>query len=592
MMKVLGLHYQTHDSGVALVEDGNILFASNEERHSRIKIDDATPLGALKECLRFTRTKPKDIDVIAITGFKPLKNFITFGFQHRAILRHTNFKSLLGLVYHRGKTYHKESGIKAAVKNLLVSTGFPQYFFSDYLRYRKIMKFLKGFKGKIVHIDHHVSHLAGAYYTSGVDDCLCAVIEGFDNENTTVFDVIKDGKITNIASTPWPHSPGIFYRLITLILGYHVLQHPGKITGLAARGDPEVAYDKVKKIMWTDGLQLRLHPMAYTLMTEYLRTNRIPKYFEGFSNEDLSAAFQKRLEDCILELIKKVYDKTKKKYLVMSGGVVANVKLNQRIHELGLFEKIFIHPGMGDAGLALGSALRATDLEMRRRGKKLVPRELDDVYFGPGFSNDRIKISLDKFNLKYTFHKDIEKEIAKLLAKNAVIARFNGRMEYGPRALGNRSILYPATDPSVNDWLNKRLSRTEFMPFAPVTLEEFASKCYKNLKGAEYTAKFMTICFDCTSWMKKNCPAVVHVDGTARPQIIRKKDNHSYYKILEEYRKITGLPSIVNTSFNMHGEPIVCTPEDAIKSFLKGHLDYLAIGNFLVRGPNLSERRS
>jgi carbamoyltransferase len=158
-------------------------------------------------------------------------------------------------------------------------------------------------------------------------------------------------------------------------------------------------------------------------------------------------------------------------------------------------------------------------------------------------------------------------------------------MEYGPRALGNRSILYQTTDKTVNDWLNKRLKRTEFMPFAPVTLREYAGRCYKNIVGAESPSQFMTITFDCTDWMKEHCPAVVHIDGTARPQIIDRDVNPSYYRILDEYRKITGIPSIVNTSFNMHDEPIVCSPADALRSFRDGRLDYLAIGNFLIEHP-------
>jgi carbamoyltransferase len=156
-------------------------------------------------------------------------------------------------------------------------------------------------------------------------------------------------------------------------------------------------------------------------------------------------------------------------------------------------------------------------------------------------------------------------------------------MEYGPRALGNRSILYQATDPTVNDWLNRRLQRTEFMPFAPVTLEEFADQCYVNLDGARDAARFMTITFDCTDWMKKQCPAVVHVDGTARPQIIDKQANPSYHRILEEYRKLTGLPTLINTSFNMHEEPIVRTAEDAIRAYQAAGLDALVLGPFLVR---------
>jgi carbamoyltransferase len=160
-------------------------------------------------------------------------------------------------------------------------------------------------------------------------------------------------------------------------------------------------------------------------------------------------------------------------------------------------------------------------------------------------------------------------------------------MEYGPRALGNRSILSQATDPSVNDWLNKTLHRTEFMPFAPVTLWEFADQCYEHLNGARYPARFMTITVTCTDWMKKHCPAVVHVDGTARPQLLQKETNPSYYRILDEYRKLSGLPSLINTSFNMHEEPIVCSPRDAIRAFKDGGIPYLAIGAFLLRNTSL-----
>ena len=157
-------------------------------------------------------------------------------------------------------------------------------------------------------------------------------------------------------------------------------------------------------------------------------------------------------------------------------------------------------------------------------------------------------------------------------------------MEYGPRALGNRSVLYHAKDPSVNEWLNKRLGRTEFMPFAPATLYEFAEKCYINIKGAEHAATFMTITFDCTDYMKKTSPAAVHIDGTARPQLVHKDINPSFYKIINEYHKLTGIPSVINTSFNMHEEPIVCTPSDAIRAFKLGKLEYLAIGNYIVKG--------
>jgi len=176
----------------------------------------------------------------------------------------------------------------------------------------------------------------------------------------------------------------------------------------------------------------------------------------------------------------------------------------------------------------------------------------------------------------------LERKVAEMLAEGKVVARCTGRMEYGPRALGNRTIMYQPTDPSVNDWLNQRLLRTEFMPFAPVTLWEEQDECYKNLSGAEEAARFMTVVFDCTTKMKETCPAVCHIDGTARPQLIRETDNPSYYRILKEYQAITGLSSVINTSFNMHEEPIVNTAEEGVQAFLSSRLDALILGNHLV----------
>jgi carbamoyltransferase len=237
---------------------------------------------------------------------------------------------------------------------------------------------------------------------------------------------------------------------------------------------------------------------------------------------------------------------------------------------------------MGDEGLAVGAALAQSVSSGQAMATSMGPGELQDVYFGPSYGAKEIESALAEQGTDAEYIPDIERKIAELLAAGSVVARFDGRMEYGPRALGNRSILYQPTDSTVNDWLNRRLKRTEFMPFAPVTLEEFADQCYENLEGARYPARFMTITFDCTPWMKQHCPAVVHVDGTARPQLINRKINLRYYRIVDEYRKITGLPSLINTSFNMHEEPIVCCPADAIRAFKDADLDYLAMGNYLL----------
>jgi carbamoyltransferase len=268
-----------------------------------------------------------------------------------------------------------------------------------------------------------------------------------------------------------------------------------------------------------------------------------------------------------------------------AGGVFANVKLNQRVHELENVRSLFVHPGMGDEGLALGAAFAVNAALSKTVSLRADSLKLTDVYFGPYFSSREIEEAIVREGLNAEYLPDIERRIAELLARGHVVARFDGRMEYGSRALGNRSILYQPTDPTVNDWLNKRLKRTEFMPFAPVTLDDFADQCYENLDGARYPAKFMTITFNCTDWMKQHCPAVVHVDGTARPQLVDEETNPSYARILQEYHKLTGLPCVINTSFNMHEEPIVCTPTDAVRAFNDGGLDYLAMGNYLIDTP-------
>jgi carbamoyltransferase len=298
-----------------------------------------------------------------------------------------------------------------------------------------------------------------------------------------------------------------------------------------------------------------------------------------FPKIDVAAAYQHVLELVACAYVRHYLNTTGATKVVLSGGVVANVKLNQRIRELPGVEKVFIHPNMGDGGCGTGAAL----LEFQSRAELREP--IPNVFLGPEFDDDQIQAPLQRAGLPFTKYSPIEPKIASLIAAGKVVARFNGRMEYGPRALGNRSILYHASEPEVNQWLNQRLGRTEFMPFAPATMYEYRNECYRNVEGGDYAAQFMTLTFDCTDWMKQTCPAAVHVDGTARPQLVTSESNPSFHHVLREYHAITGIPSVINTSFNMHEEPIVCTPDDAIRAFVQGNLDYLAIGPFLVENP-------
>ncbi|MFB3115090.1 MAG: carbamoyltransferase C-terminal domain-containing protein, partial [Nitrospirales bacterium] len=294
---------------------------------------------------------------------------------------------------------------------------------------------------------------------------------------------------------------------------------------------------------------------------------------------DVAAAYQHVLEIVATAYIHHYVEQTEIDTVVLAGGVIANVKLNQRIFEIPGVNHIFVDPNMGDGGCGTGAAFLACRQNLKKRDP------FQNVYFGPDYSDENITKELQAAGLEYQHLQPIEPAVAKLIHEGKVVARFNGRMEYGPRALGNRSILYRASEPEVNQWLNQRLGRTEFMPFAPVTLYEERNRCYYNMEGAEYTSQFMTLTFNCTDFMKQTCPAAVHVDGTARPQLVREEGNPSYYRILKEYFQLSGVPSVINTSFNMHEEPIVNTPHDAIRAFLQGNLDYLAIGDFLVEHP-------
>ena len=294
-----------------------------------------------------------------------------------------------------------------------------------------------------------------------------------------------------------------------------------------------------------------------------------------FSPEDIAAASQKRIEDVIIEFIKDNIKEDAK--IALAGGVFSNVKINQKISELKNIKDIFIYPNMGDGGLAVGCAILSYN-----KHKKFLPRDTESMYLGPKFSNSIILKEIKKKRLKYIKIAYPEKFIAKRLLEGFVVACFQGRMEFGPRSLGNRSILVSATDKSVNEWLNTKLKRTEFMPFAPITLKRCANKMYKNLEKKKLASRFMTITTECTKEAIKISPAAVHIDNTARPQIITIKDNKKVYNILNEYYKISKIPNLINTSFNVHEEPIVCSPNDAVRAFKTSKLDYLYIEDYIV----------
>jgi len=561
-MRILGISALDKDSTVTLVANGKIVAAISEERITRIKQQPWFPFRSVETIFTQYNLKPGDIDRVAF-AFLPADQEWCLRRQRywtsvKFALKHFSLDSVLHILNYSRMMMRWTIHTKI---HLSLIKGLEYYDLLD----------------KLVYVHHHQAHAAAAYLTSGFRECLVVTMDALGSgASGGVYLAKPETGPQLIYQIPFPNSLAIFYQRLTAALGFKPDRHEGKVLGLAAFGNPNTEYTRVRKRFITErGKFFFKDPMnpffEYQLKKKHGR-------------EDVAAVYQRVLEEIVCEFICYYVKKYNQPRVALAGGLFANVKANQRIAELPEVEEIFIHPGMGDVGVGTGAALQvAFDNE------RVPSYHLEDVYLGPEYTDDEIKEALDKYGLKYERVDGIERAVAELLANGSIVGRFHGRMEYGPRALGSRSILVQATDANINDSLNKKLKRTEFMPFAPVILMEDASKCFTSIyrKGL-HAATFMTITFDCSNFMKQAMPAAVHVDGTARPQLITKDINPSYYEIVNEYKKLTGIPGIINTSFNMHEEPIVASPDDAIRSFLEGSLDYLAIGNFLV--PYLSVR--
>lgn len=605
-MKVLGMSPLDKDSTVSLMEDGRMLYAAAEERFTRVKLQDGFPWRALEDALQTTGTAIDEIDSVAypfLSWEEETRLFQRNLSNEREFLEdapNTRTAELLRQAASRVPTRTGSiPGLREPNERMdkgLAKTIAYRLLASDSVISRNVAKrgseewgrtataFHKqwhdelessllelGLGGKLKRVDHHLSHAANAYYTSGFSDALIVTLDGYGSGLAGSISVGRDGQIERLHGVEFPHSLGTFYESVTSGLGMQPSRHEGKVVGLAAYGDPAVLRDVLLARFSIEDGNFKILESNNVFFARMLSTQ--------FPKIDVAAAYQHVLEIVATRYVAHYLRQTGLRNLVLSGGVVANVKLNQRLRELPGVERLFVHPNMGDGGCGTGAALLAFN------GSSARSEPIPDVFWGPCFNEAQLAEALGRAQLPFDHYSPIEPKIAQLIAEGKVVARFNGRMEYGPRALGNRSILYHAREPEVNQWLNQRLGRTEFMPFAPATLYEYRDDYYKNIDGADYAAQFMTVTFDCTERMKRECPAAVHVDGTARPQLVTSTSNPSFYRIISEYYRLTGIPSVINTSFNMHEEPIVCTPDDAIRAFLQGNLEYLAIGNFLVAHP-------
>ena len=595
-MIVLGIN-PGWDSTAALVVDGQVVAAVEEERLSRVKMHLGFPHLAIPEALRVAGIDAADVDRVTFS-------FVDYLAAHPAItqllLREKGFpfdpenplepakmlRSFLSVVREPGVV---KSGFGKA------SSRFTEQNTATYLR--ALAEFGISVE-ELSPVDHHLSHAASAYYCSRFDDCLVVTADGCGDGLSATVSLGRDGEIARLAGSDEDHSAGLLYSSVTSFLGFKAHRHEGKITGLAAYGDPEACAGVFRPCLGiSDDGQSFVCDIADTSWVDsakhltripgrrYYRKTVLNAYEEHYrrnladsSREDVAAGVQARLEEVMVDYLRPILRQTGARKLALAGGVFANVKLNQRLYELEEVDEVYIHPNMGDGGNAVGSALQLA----HEAGENGSTAAMEDVYLGPSFTDAEIEAELRRRGLPLSHQEQIEARIAERIAAGRVVGRFNGRMEYGPRALGNRSILANPTDPTINDVLNERLHRTEFMPFAPSVLAEDTDEYFGISNGSRRAAEFMTITCDVEPSRREQIPAVTHVDGTARPQIVREETNTSYHRILTEFRKQTGLSAIINTSFNIHEQPIVCTPADACTAYEQGSVDTLAIGNFLV----------
>jgi len=545
MKKVLGINYSGfHDTSISIVNNlGEIEFSCSLERESRVKQDSREPTNLLQ------KINLEEIDAIAISSNKELYN--------------KKFKSIVHPVL------------------------FDQTRKLKYEHQRQFYDFISTLPNeKITFYDHELSHAASAFWLSGFEESICLVYDGGMVNNDIFGGIYKCSKqdgielIDGFDIDSYAKITGL-YTIITSILGFTPGKHEGKITGLAALGNInqecinvldkwyKKKFEEMENIVeWQFSYSNEINAMLYTYQT---RAKYLKNDLKDFTKETIAASLQYYTENHVIDILNNINKQGwLSENICLAGGLFANVKINQKIaeYENFKFKNIFIAPPMGDEGTALGAACLLVNEKYKQINFE------NNMFLGYEYSKDTIEKIVKENNLMYSNPSNPSKVLSQILADGKEIAFFEGRMEFGPRALGHRSIIAPANINDINKSLNNKLNRTEFMPFAPMTLKEHLNECYINIENKLMAMKYMTIACECTDEMKQNVPAVVHVDNTARPQIID-KDSGLIYKVMKEYYDLTSLSSVVNTSFNIHEEPIINTPYEAIKGFLTSGLSYL-----------------
>lgn len=558
-MIVLGVA-NSKDSGACLMIDGKLVSAINEERLSRKKLTKEFPLQSVEWVLKDSGMKLSDVDAIGTGVWKGIDSWEMF----------PRYVSATWRAY--------ASDVKAAE---IIEERLENSIRTDRSQNAIFLDGLKKIGGKdkpLYRCNHHHAHAITAFYFSPFRRALVLTLDGrgdFCSGSVSIMDRGEPAKLLKLE--PEFNSLGYFYGWITKFLGFVPDRHEGKVTGLAAAGNPEVCRGILRKmITFREGSIVASVGKFYKPYAQASIPD-IENELRHFKKEDVAAAAQEILEDTVVRYAKHYLNLTGEKYLCVAGGIFANVLLNMRLRTIPGLADIFVFPHMGDGGIPAGGAAYAT---IKMGG---VIESLSTAYLGPQYKEEEIADEIRRHGLVAKKDLNFSHTLAEFLTQGKIVGFFAGRMEFGPRALGARSILVQAIDKNINNSLNNRLNRTEFMPFAPVTLEEHAKNCYVGWRPTDKNAWFMTSCYPCTKDMHEHSPAVVHLDGTARPQIVSKERNGPYYDVLNSYYKLTGIPTLINTSFNRHEEPIICTPKEAIEEFLVGSIDVLGIYPFVLK---------
>jgi carbamoyltransferase len=556
-MITLGINYsQMHDSSACLVRDGELVFAVAEERISRLKHDARFPENAIRACLEFGKVKAEQL------------NEVCFGWQPAgAAFRHdlkcyasgkmpATYMNGLNSTLHFMSMWHQEGGAKR----------FAQIFGATRAR----MRF----------VDHHLAHALSAYSFSGFADAAVVVMDGRGAWEATSIWHGRNGRLEHVLTIPFPDSVGYFYSEFTEYLGFQRNSDEWKVMGLAPYGKPGVdlrAFIEPEAAPYKVAARKLVANGAapFAEMVRLFGPRRIPESEIDERHKDVAYAVQDMCETAMMSVVKMAIEKTKSRNVCLAGGVALNSKANGKIVASGMVDKFFVQPAASDDGVALGAAL-APYLDS---GGRLPMKPMRHAYLGSEFDDEAIESALKTYKLKYAPLGDVAATAAELLSSGKILGWFQGRMEFGPRALGSRSILADPRDPEMNAKVNNAVKFREWWrPFAPSMKKEAAGEFLESASDSP----FMILTAQVRPEKRAVIPSVTHVDGSARPQTVEKEINPLYWRLIDEFGKRTGVPVIMNTSFNLRGEAIVHTPTDAIRTFFSSGMDALAIGSFLV----------